>query len=67
MRTASMTHTAMSEDLPLPKCIRAEGTASYLHGLPRDNCPYPPNSDEREPWLEGWDQPARRDSTGRDA
>ncbi len=57
----------MSEDLPLPKSIRAEGMASYLHELPRENCPYPPDSDEREPWLEGWDQAARRDSTGRDA
>jgi hypothetical protein len=41
----------MSEDLPLPKSIRAEGMASYLHGLPRENCPYPPDSDEREPGL----------------
>jgi ribosome modulation factor len=53
----------MSEDLPLPKGAFDEGRASYLHGLPREDCPYPPDSDEREPWLEGWDQTAHRDST----
>jgi ribosome modulation factor len=51
----------MSEELPLPKCVIEEGVASYLHGLPREDCPYPPGSDEREQWLEGWGQTARRD------
>jgi ribosome modulation factor len=57
----SMTEMAMSEELPLPKCVIEEGVASYLHGLPREDCPYPPGSDEREQWLEGWGQTARRD------
>jgi len=52
----------MSEELPSPKSVASEGAASYLHGLPRKDCPYPPGSDEREPWLEGWDQAAGRDS-----
>jgi ribosome modulation factor len=55
----------MSEDLPPPKSVFDEGMASYLSGLPRQDCPYPPGSDEREQWLLGWDQTARRDSTGR--
>jgi ribosome modulation factor len=57
----------MSENLPLPKSVFDEGVASYLHGLPREDCPYPPDADEREPWLEGWDQTARRDSTDGEA
>ena len=57
----------MSDELPLPRRISDEGAASYSHGLPREDCPYPPGSNEREPWLEGWDESARRDRARRDA
>ena len=36
--------------------VFSEGMDSYLHELPRDSCPYPLGSTEREAWLGGWDQ-----------
>ena len=41
--------------------IFSEGKDSYLQGLPRENCPYPPHADEREAWLKGWDHGAHAD------
>ena len=36
--------------------VFSKGMDSYLHELPRDSCPYPLGSTEREAWLGGWDQ-----------
>jgi ribosome modulation factor len=48
----------------------SEGADSWLQGLPRENCPYPPDAIEREEWLKGWDQAvvgeAARQSSFRD-
>lgn len=33
-----------------------EGMDAFGRGIERSECPYPENSDEREEWLEGWDQ-----------
>jgi ribosome modulation factor len=38
----------------------AEGESARQDGTPRDHCPYPEQTEERELWLEGW-------SEGRDA
>lgn len=51
----------MSDEQPLPNTVFDEGAASYTQGLPREDCPYPPDADERAPWLDGWDHTARRD------
>jgi ribosome modulation factor len=51
----------MNEAPQLPKGVFSEGEDSYSFGLPREDCPYPPDSDEREAWLEGWDHSARQD------
>ena len=32
-----------------------EGLDAKLLGKPRESCPYPEGSEEREDWLEGWD------------
>jgi ribosome modulation factor len=48
----------MSDEPPQPTGAFTEGADSYLKGLPRENCPYPPDSVEREEWLAGWDQTA---------
>jgi ribosome modulation factor len=53
----------MNEEVQLPKGVVSEGADSYLRGLPREDCPYPPGSAEREDWIEGWNQAARRDGT----
>ncbi len=50
----------MTDDVPPPQTISDEGSASYLHGLPRDDCPYPPGADERDAWLAGWDREAAK-------
>ncbi len=50
----------MTEEAELPKSISDEGTDSFLGGLPRENCPYPPGADEREAWLSGWDLAATK-------
>ena len=59
----SRAEMAMNETPQLPRGIFSEGADSCLHGLPRENCPYPPGSAERGAWLEGWNQTAHRDST----
>jgi ribosome modulation factor len=48
----------MTDEAELPQSVSDEGAASFLHGLPREHCPYPPGADEREAWLAGWDQAA---------
>ena len=50
----------MTDEPKLPRNVSDEGTASFLRGLPREDCPYPPGSEEREEWLSGWDQAAAR-------
>jgi hypothetical protein len=47
---------AMNKEQQLLYGVFLEGMNSYLHALPRDGCPYPPGSTEREAWLGGWDQ-----------
>ena len=32
-----------------------EGLDAKLLGKPRESCPYPEGSQEREDWLDGWD------------
>jgi ribosome modulation factor len=56
----------MNETPQLPRGVYSEGALSFLHGLPREDCPYPPGADEREGWLAGWDQSARKDAAGAD-
>ncbi len=43
-----------------PRNVADEGAASFGHGLPREDCPYPPGSEDREGWLAGWDRAAAR-------
>ena len=50
----------MTDDPGPPRNVSDEGTASFLHGLPREDCPYPPDSEDREEWLSGWDHAAAR-------
>jgi ribosome modulation factor len=45
----------MTDETELPETVSDEGAASYLRGLPLEDCPYPPGTDEREEWLTGWD------------
>ena len=47
---------AMNKDPQTLYGVFSEGMDSYLHELPRDSCPYPLGSTEREAWLGGWDQ-----------
>ena len=44
----------------LPRAVADEGRISFDRGLPRDDCPYPPGSEDREEWLLGWDRAAAR-------
>jgi hypothetical protein len=53
----------MNEEFQQPKGIVSEGADSYLRGLPREDCPYPPGSAEREERIEGWNQAGRPDGT----
>jgi ribosome modulation factor len=41
-----------------PTGAASEGADSFMRDIPRENCPYPPGSDDREDWLRGWDQAA---------
>jgi ribosome modulation factor len=50
----------MTDEPEMPRNVSDEGTASFWHGLPRDDCPYPPGSEDRAEWLSGWDQAAAR-------
>jgi ribosome modulation factor len=36
--------------------IFGQGLDAYGANIPRDDCPYPAESDEREIWLDGWDE-----------
>ncbi len=49
----------MSTDDPNPKQpaldATAEGARARAKGNPRDACPYPPDSEERHEWFEGYD------------
>ena len=46
----------MSEGLQPATGAFSEGRGAFLRGLPRENCPYPPDATEREEWLNGWDR-----------
>ena len=50
----------MTDECERPKSVSDEGTDSYLRGLTRENCPYPPGADERAEWLTGWDLAATK-------
>jgi len=50
----------MTEEPKLPRNVSDEGSASFSRGLPREDCPYPPGSEDREEWLSGWDKAAAR-------
>lgn len=52
----------MNDEIKLPRNVYDEGTDSFMQGLPRENCPYPPGADERERWLTGWDVAAAKGS-----
>jgi len=51
----------MAQALKSTPSAFSEGMNSYLFDAPRENCPYPAGSDEREMWLEGWDQTAHHE------
>jgi ribosome modulation factor len=34
----------------------AEGMDAFGRGVQREECPYPAGSDERELWLDGWNE-----------
>lgn len=36
--------------------ILEAGIRAFEAGTPREACPYPPHSRERELWLAGWDE-----------
>jgi ribosome modulation factor len=48
----------MTEEPEGPTSAVSAGADSFLQGIPRENCPYPPDTDEREEWLRGWDRAA---------
>ena len=52
----------MNETPQLPHGVYSEGANSFWHGLPLENCPYPPGTNERKAWLAGWDQMAGNDA-----
>ena len=33
-----------------------QGVDAYGAGISREDCPHPKDSDEREIWLDGWDE-----------
>ena len=49
----------MSDQPDPPPGIYNEGVDSFNQGWPREDCPYPPDSDERSEWLRGWDDAAQ--------
>jgi ribosome modulation factor len=51
----------MKEGSQLSQGVLSEGVDSYLREWPREKCPYPPGSNERKSWLEGWNQTAHAD------
>ena len=53
----------MSEEAAAPSGVYHEGFDSFDQGLPRDNCPYPPDSEDREDWLRGWNDAASGQSS----
>ena len=52
----------MIDESAAPPGVYQEGSDSCDQGLPRDNCPYPPDSEDREDWLRGWNDAASRRS-----
>ena len=48
----------MNDEAAERPSVYQEGFDSFDHGLPRDNCPYPPDSEDREDWLRGWNDAA---------
>jgi ribosome modulation factor len=42
-----------------------EGSAAAETGVPREGCPHPPASPEREAWLAGWYQGAATSEAAR--
>jgi ribosome modulation factor len=50
----------MTKEPEPPQNVSDEGAASLLHGLPREDCPYPPASEDREEWLSNWDRAAAK-------
>ncbi len=50
-------------ETPLPdRGVITEGIDSYRRGRSPEDCPYPPNSADREAWRKGWDEAAAQDS-----
>jgi len=41
-----------------------EGMDAFVRGIERYACPYPENSNEREEWLDSWDQAKYRAEEG---
>ena len=41
-----------------------EGLEAFGRGVARSDCPYPEGNDERERWLDGWDEGADLDEEG---
>ncbi len=41
-----------------------EGLDAFGRGVARQDCPYPPGSEEAEEWEEGWDEGNRLDEEG---
>ncbi len=48
----------MSDETAPRPSVYQEGVDSFTQGWPRDNCPYPPDSEDREDWLRGWNDAA---------
>ncbi len=56
----------MSETTPGPTSTDpiAEGAHARARGRPKDACPYPPDSEARTAWLEGYDGVAEEREPG---
>ncbi|WP_380874611.1 hypothetical protein ACFB49_00100 [Sphingomonas sp. DBB INV C78] len=39
-----------------------QGIDDHAHGVPRDDCPYSPDSAEAKAWLQGWDHGEQAES-----
>jgi ribosome modulation factor len=48
----------VTEEPDDPTGAASEGAVSFLQDIPRERCPYPPDSAKRDQWLKGWDQAA---------
>ncbi len=54
----------MTEDADPPTGALTEGADAFERGWPRENCPYPPDAEDREAWLAGWDKAAADAASG---